>query len=107
MLVLVFVNYFERVKDVTVVGGIPGSDHDGICFNISVDLSPIPRGPHRWLFNFKKADFGRFRDVLSSIPWDCCFLHGDVEKAWTKFKDLFFVAADQCIPSFNVKRKRT
>ena len=63
--------------------------------------------PHQRLFNFKKADFGSFRDVLSSIPWDCCFLDGDVEEAWTKFKDLFFIAADQCIPSFTLKRKIT
>ena len=107
MLDLVFVNYSERVKDVTVVDGIPGSDHDGICFNISVDLPPIRRVPHRRLFNFKKADFGLFRDVLSSIPWDCCFRDGDVEEACTKFKDLFFAVADQCIPSFTLKRKRT
>ena len=25
---------------------------------------------------------------------------------WTKFKDLFLAAADQCIPSFTLKRKR-
>ena len=35
------------------------------------------------------------------------FLDGDVEEAWTKFKDLFFASADQCIPSFTLKRKRT
>ena len=87
--------------------GIPGSDHDGVHFNISIDCRSDHKKPHRRLFSFKKADFNAFRDMLSIIPWDCCFLEGGIEDAWTKLKDLFMTAANQCIPTFTLKQRRS
>ena len=75
--------------------------------NVSITSLSAHRAPRQRLYNFKRANFDQFRDVLSSIRWDCCFLEGGIEEAWNKFKDLFLAAADQCIPSFTLRRTRT
>ena len=40
-----------------------------------------------------------------NTPWDCYFLEGGIDQAWTNFNDLFLTVADQCIPSFVLKRR--
>ena len=103
---LVFTNMQDRVTNVQVVDGLPGSDHDGVHFNITLKCQRLHKPPRR-LYNFKKADFNNFRDILSTIPWDSCFLEDSVEQSWIKFKDILMTAADQCIPTFTLKHNKT
>ena len=72
-----------------------GSDHDGIQFSANI---VIPVVPCHLVGDYSRKQIETFRIVLGSIPWDCCFLEGGVKEAWSKFKDLFLAAVDQCIP---------
>ena len=103
---LVFTNTQNRINNVQVIDGIAGSDHDGVSFDVSLKLQSAAV-LSRYLFNFKRADFNQFRETLSTVPWDCCFLECSIERAWTNFKDLLFAAADQCIPKFRLKQKKS
>ena len=85
------------VSQLEVVSGIPGSDHDAIQFSV-LSTKPTLVRHNRFTYDFKKADFDRFRDLLCEIPLNCCFLSGNIEIAWTCFRDLLFTAADECIP---------
>ena len=85
------------VSQVEVVSGIPGSDCDAIQFSVKSTKPTLIRH-NRFTYDFKKADFDWFRDLLCEIPWNCCFLSGNIESAWNCFRDLLFTAADECIP---------
>ena len=63
-----------------VVSGIPGSDHDAIQFSVKSTKPTLVRH-NRFTYDFKKADFDQFRDLLSEIPWDCCVLNDNIEIA--------------------------
>ena len=54
---------------VDVVDNLPHTDHDSIIFRLNV-LPPKQEGVHRILYNYKKADFGIYRDTLRLAPWD-------------------------------------
>ena len=104
LLDLVLTNNCELIQDVNVVDGIPGGDHDAVDFTINCGKRPVSQC-RRLVYNFKKADWVLFKELLGKIPWDCCFLTDSVEDAWTQFKDLLFTVADQCIPKFHMGRK--
>ena len=51
------------------------------------------------ILQFQKADFALFRELISAISWDCCFLHGTIDTHSTHFNDIvLFVAAERSIP---------
>ena len=102
---LLLTNSPEAVSQVDVVDGIPGSDHEAVQFLIRA-TKPAPVRQNRFVYNFKRGDFNRFRDLLSEIPWNCCFLSDNVDDAWSRFKDLLLTAADQCIPKVRLSRKK-
>ena len=103
---LLFTNSIHSIDGVEVVDGIPGSDYDAVRFSFKASKPSILRHK-RHSYNFKKANFDQFRDLLSIIPWNSCFLGDSIEDAWMKFKDLLITAADQCIPRVALKpRKR-
>ena len=102
---LLLTNTTGIIHDVEVVEGIHGSDHEAIHFSIK-SATPRRSTAPRAIYNFRAANFDQFREVLSKIPWDCCFLSGSIEEAWSNFKDLFFSAADQCIPKSILRRKK-
>ena len=61
-----------------------------------VEVGRLASRCKRKVYNFKKADFNQFRDLLAAIPWNCCF-GGSVDEDWLKFRDLLLSVADQCI----------
>ena len=68
MLDLVLTNSAEKVYEVPVVDGIVGSDHDAV---VMINMS---HSEHSYMiYNFKKADFDHFRELLGAIPCDCRF----------------------------------
>ena len=40
------------------------------------------------------------------VPWNCCFLTESIDDAWTNFKDLLFIAADQSIPMICLRQNK-
>ena len=102
---LLLTNSPDMISQVDVVSGIPGSDHDAIQF-LARFVKPTLVRQNRPVYNFRKADFDRFRDLLSKIPWNSCFLTDNVDDVWISFKDLLFTAADQCIPKLLLSRRK-
>lgn len=99
---LALTNFPARILDVEVT---VGSNHCVILFNILYS-TPHHNRPTVKVYNFKNADFDYFRDVLSVIPWNCCFLSDSIEDGWSSFKSLLFIAADQSIPRIYIWRNR-
>jgi len=49
------------------------------------------------LYNYKKADFDKFRETLSSLPWEMAE-SSDIDSWWEDWKDLFYAAVSTDIP---------
>ena len=52
------------------VDNLPQIDHDSIVFNNLNMLPPKQEGIHGTLYNYKKADFDTYCNILCSVPWD-------------------------------------
>ena len=61
-------------------------------------VKPRPAADMRTVYDFKRADFDRFRELLSASPWDTCLWGPSIEDSWQSFKDLLLAAVDECIP---------
>jgi len=101
---LVLANH-DCVSLVNVTDNLPSTDHFAIEFSLSVNI-PTQSRCRRTLYNYKKADFNLFREVLSHIPWDITRDSDDIEYSWSLWKDLFFSAVNQCVPTISWKRKK-
>ena len=72
---LIFTNCPNSISSVEIIDNLPGADHNAVKFVISF-LPVIQVQPNRVLFNYTKADFSVFLEVLSHIPWDCNEIFG-------------------------------
>ena len=70
----------EKIVNVQVVDGIMGSDHHTVQINITRSRPSFSQAPVM-CYHFKKANFDLFRDLLSKIPWNCCYLTDSVDHA--------------------------
>ena len=102
---LVFTNKVNSLYDVRVVDNLPGTDHDAVLF--AADLSKQrPLVQKRQMYNFKQADFNRYRELLNKVPWDCCFLRDSINDCWINFRNVLLSVADQCIPTTILRPKK-
>jgi len=85
MLDLVLTNKEGLVGNVKVKGRLGCSDHKMVHFKI---LRAVRRA-HSKLTNldFRRADFGLFRDLLGRKPWDKAMEGRGVQETWSVFKD--------------------
>ena len=88
-----------------VVDGLPGADHAAVDFVLKL-AKPQSSAEKRIVYDFKRADFEQFRDLLSAIPWDICLSGESIEDSWQRFKDLLLAAADECIPKVTLRKRR-
>ncbi len=98
-------NSSDLVHDVEVVDGLPGGDHDAVHFRITAEKRVLSRSKRK-VYNFRKANFDQFRDLLSLIPWSQCILGRNIEDDWSMFKDLLFSVADDSIPRVTLHPKK-
>jgi len=87
------------------VGGRLGcSDHEMVEFRIlrggSRAISRIK------ILDFRRANFGLFKELLGGIPWVRALEGRGVQECWSLFKHRFLHAQDQCIPLRKKSRKR-
>ena len=76
----IFINHSDSISSVEIVDNLPGTDHDTVEFVVS--HSPVINvQPNRILYNYNKADFSVFLEVLSHVPWDCISFDSNVEYA--------------------------
>ncbi|GAB0209507.1 mitochondrial enolase superfamily member 1 [Grus japonensis] len=95
LLDLVLTNKEGLVEDLKVGGSLGCSDHEMVEFRIL-------RGRSRAIsrittLDFRRGNFGLFKDLLGRIPWVRALEGGGVQESWSIFKHHFLLAQDQCI----------
>ncbi|KAM9653655.1 uncharacterized protein ACIBXB_010484 [Morphnus guianensis] len=106
MLDLILTSKEGLVGNVKLKGSLGYSDHEMVEFKI---LRAVRRA-HSKLANldFRRADFGLFRDLLGRVPWDTALEGRENQKSQLIFKDHLLQAQEQCIPTnSDTKRKST
>ncbi|MEW8542639.1 MAG: reverse transcriptase family protein, partial [Candidatus Thiodiazotropha sp.] len=53
----------------------------------------------RRVWNYDKADFNLFRNLLSNVDWNCIINENDIEKAVENFTNLLIQTAEKSIPN--------
>ncbi|GAB0189727.1 hypothetical protein GRJ2_001438000 [Grus japonensis] len=100
MLDLVLINKEGLVGNVKLKGSLGCSDHE------MVDLKTLraARRVHSKLatLDFRRADFGFFRDLLGRVPWEKALEGRGAQESWLVFEGHLLQAQEQCIPT---KRK--
>ncbi|GAB0210231.1 hypothetical protein GRJ2_003488900 [Grus japonensis] len=85
MLDLVLTNKEGLVGDVKLKGSLGCSDHEMVEFRI---LRAAKRAHSKLTtLDFRRADFGLFRDLLGRIPWDKALEGRGPQDRWLVFKD--------------------
>lgn len=83
------------------------SDVDHIAVQFLVEAGRrVAQRSKRKVYNFRKANFIQFRDLLAVIPCSSCFSGCGTDEAWVRFKDLLLSVADQCIPKVSLCPKK-
>ncbi|GAB0191026.1 hypothetical protein GRJ2_001567900 [Grus japonensis] len=85
MLDLVLTNKKGLVGNVKLKGSLGCSDHEMVEFKI---LRAVRRAHSKLTtLDFRRADFGLFRDLLGRVPWDKALEGRGPQESWLVFKD--------------------
>ncbi|GAB0183916.1 mitochondrial enolase superfamily member 1 [Grus japonensis] len=105
MLDLILTNKEGLVGDVKLKGSLGCSDHKMVEFRIL----RAARRAHSKLntLDFRRADFGLFRDLLGRIPWDKALEGRGAQDSWLIFKGHLLQAQERCIPTKRKSSKNT
>ncbi|GAB0176549.1 hypothetical protein GRJ2_000120100 [Grus japonensis] len=105
MLDLVLTNKEGLVGNVKLKGSLGCSDQEMVEFKIL----RAARRAHSKLptLDFRRADFGLFRDLLGSAPWDKALEGRGAQESWLAFKDHLLQAQERCIPTKRKSGKNT
>ena len=60
---------------------------------------PLNKCYKRRIWNYDRADFNRFRDLLSNADWTCILDEPDINKAVELFNDNLIYIAENSIPN--------
>ncbi|GAB0207984.1 hypothetical protein GRJ2_003264100 [Grus japonensis] len=105
MLDLVLTNKEGLVGDVKLKGSLGCSDHEMVEIKIlraaRRALSKLPT------LDFRRADFGLFRDLLGRIPWDKALEGRGAQDSWLIFKGHLLQAQERCSPTKRKSGKST
>ncbi|GAB0203979.1 mitochondrial enolase superfamily member 1 [Grus japonensis] len=105
MLDLILTNKEGLVGDVKLKGSLGCRDHEMVEFRI---LRAARRVRSKLsTLDFRRADFGLFRDLLGRIPWDKALEGRGAQDSWLIFKGHFCQAQEQCIPTKKKSSKNT
>ncbi|GAB0190228.1 hypothetical protein GRJ2_001488100 [Grus japonensis] len=105
MLDLVLTNKEALVGDVKLKGSLGCSDHEMVEFRI---LRAARRACSKLAtLDFRRADFGLFRDLLGRIPWDKALEARGAQDSWLIFKHHLLQAQERCIPTKRKSSKNT
>jgi len=96
LLDLVLTNKEGLVEDVKAGDSLGCSDHEMVEFRIL-------RGGSRAIsriktLDFRRANFGLFKDLLGGIPWIRALESRGIQKSWLLFKHHYLHAQDRCMP---------
>ena len=83
------------------------TDHSFIMFDLIIACKPLPK-VKRSVFNYRQADFDGLRAHLQSLNLkEKVSEHGDINKDWSDWKELFLSTVKQFIPTVKFKRSKT
>ena len=102
---LVLTNKQGLMGNVKLKGSLGCSDHEMVEFKIL----RAARRVHSKLttLDFRRADFGLFRDLLGRIPWDKALEGRGAQDSWLIFKGHLLQAQERCIPTRRKSGKNT
>ncbi|GAB0183953.1 mitochondrial enolase superfamily member 1 [Grus japonensis] len=105
MLDLILTNKEGLVGDVKLKGSLGCSDHKMVEFRI---LRAARRAHSKLtILDFRRADFGLFRDLLGRIPWDKALEGRGAQDSWLIFKGHLLQSQERCIPTKRKSSKST
>ncbi|GAB0204649.1 mitochondrial enolase superfamily member 1 [Grus japonensis] len=105
MLDLIRTNKEGLVGDIKLKGSLGCSDHEMVEFRI---LRAVRRAHSKLTtLDFRRADFGLFRDLLGRIPWDKALEGRGAQDSWLIFKGHLLQAQERCIPTKRKSGKNT
>ncbi|GAB0182274.1 mitochondrial enolase superfamily member 1 [Grus japonensis] len=105
MLDLTLTNKEGLVGDVKLKGSLGCNDHEMVEFRI---LRAARRVRSKLTtLDFRRADFGLFRDLLGRIPWDKALEGRGAQDSWLIFKGHLLQAQERCIPTKRKSGKNT
>ena len=58
------------------------------------------------LYNYKAADLDHLHEIFSWIPWNVIGFDADIESSWLQWKDMFFSAVQDTIPTVKWSKKK-
>ncbi|GAB0190131.1 hypothetical protein GRJ2_001478400 [Grus japonensis] len=105
MLDLVLTNKEDLVREVKLKGSLGCSD----CEMVEFRILRAARRAHSKLttLDFRRADFGLFRDLLGRIPWDKALEGRGAQDSWLIFRSHLLQAQERCIPTKRKSSKST
>ena len=59
----------------------------------------LPKSYKRRVWNYDKADFNLFRNLLSNVDWNCIIDENDIDKSVEKFTSVHIQTAEKSIPN--------
>ncbi|TRZ06605.1 hypothetical protein HGM15179_020502, partial [Zosterops borbonicus] len=96
MLDLLFANRDGLVGDVVVGGHLGHSDHEIIEFSI---FGEMRRNINKtFTLDFRRADFGLFRQLIQRVPWEAALKKKGAQERWAYFKTEILRAQEQTVP---------
>ncbi|GAB0187153.1 hypothetical protein GRJ2_001180600 [Grus japonensis] len=91
---LVLTNKKGLVGNVKLKGSLGCSDHEMMEFKI---LRAVRRAHSKLTtLDFRRTDFGLFRDLLGRVPWDKALDGRGAQDSWFVFRDHLLQAQEQC-----------
>ncbi|XP_050791465.1 uncharacterized protein LOC127040991 [Gopherus flavomarginatus] len=100
---LILTNREELVENLKVEGSLGESDHEIIEFAI------LRKGRREYsrieTMDFRKADFGKLRELIGKVPWELRLRGKTTEESWQFFKGTLLRAQKQVIPMVRKDRK--
>ncbi|XP_065440587.1 mitoferrin-1 isoform X1 [Chrysemys picta bellii] len=100
---LILTNREELVENLKVEGSLGESDHEIIEFAI------LRKGRREnskiETMDFRKADFGKLRELIGKVPWESRLRGKTTEESWQFFKGKLLRAQKQAIPLVRKDRK--
>ncbi|GAB0179591.1 hypothetical protein GRJ2_000424400 [Grus japonensis] len=105
MLDLILTNKEGLVGDIKLKGSLGCSDDKMVEFRI---LRAARRVRSKLTtLDFRRADFGLFRDLLGRVRWDKALEGRGAQDSWLIFKGHFHQVRERCIPTKRKSSKKT
>jgi len=84
---VVFTNTEASIKEIKIGGSLSYSDHALVEFGISSNAGLAKSGIR--ILNFRKANFGLFKELLDEISQETALRNSVTEHSWQNFKNAF------------------